>query len=139
MAYSAATGTTVLYGGTWAGRHLSDTWIWNGTMWRRGSAGPAPGWASLTYDDSTGKVVGFIYRPSEVGSVRLITWDGSKWTQEANDGAFPGPRAQAAVAYNGANATVVVYGGTYIDPVPYAETWVRSGTSWSLWEPAVGA
>ena len=102
-------------------------------------AGPAPGWASLTYDASTQKLVGFIYRPGEVGSVRLIAWDGSKWAQESSAGSFPGPRAQAAVAYDSANATVVVYGGMYIDPVPYAETWVWSGTTWSLSEPTVGA
>jgi Kelch motif len=139
MAYSAATGTTVLYGGTWAGRHLSDTWLWDGVTWRQGPPGPAPGWASLTYDASTQELVGFIYRPGEVGSVRLITWDGARWAQAPGDGQFPGPRAQAAVAYDGANANVVVYGGMYIDPVPYSETWIWSGAGWSLWEPAVGA
>jgi hypothetical protein len=139
MAYSASTRTTVLYGGTWAGRHLNDTWIWDGSNWRRGPAGPAAGWTSLIHDDALHEIVGLVYTPSATASVAVITWNGVAWSNVTSKGPRLGPRAQASMTYDEAHSEVVLYGGHYTDPVPYAEMWVWRGAGWSLWEPSVGA
>jgi len=138
MAYSASTKEAVLYGGTWAGRQLSDTWLWDGSNWRRGPAGPAAGWTLLTYDDALNAVVGYIYTPSATSSARLITWDGKTWSNRTS-ATIPSPRAQASLGYDAVNSRVVLYGGSYIEPVPYAETWIWNHANWSLWEQPSGA
>jgi len=139
MAYSASIGKTILYGGTWAGRQLSDTWLWDGSNWRPGPAGPAAGLTSLTYDDALGEVVGFVYRPAENATVRLVTWNGAAWSDKTANAGIPSPRANMSFGYDAARSEVVMYGGSYIEPVPYAETWVWGGGRWSLWQPAAGA
>lgn len=43
MAYDAATGTVVLFGGDGEGSDLGDTWLWNGGIWSQvGNAGAPP-------------------------------------------------------------------------------------------------
>jgi hypothetical protein len=138
MAYSASTKGAVLYGGTWAGRQLNDTWLWDGSSWRRGPNGPAAGWTLLTHDDALDAVVGYVYTPSATSSVRLITWDGKAWSNKTS-ATIPSPRAQASLGYDAANSQVILYGGSYIEPVPYAETWVWNHKNWFLWQPSVGA
>ena len=63
MAYDAATGTVVLFGGQDnAGRFLGDTWVWNGTTWTRqhpATSPPARSDTSMAYDAATGTVVLF--------------------------------------------------------------------------------
>jgi hypothetical protein len=63
MAYDAATGTVVLFGGG-QGRagNLSDTWTWNGTTWTRQTPATHPAArfdAAMAYDAATGTVILF--------------------------------------------------------------------------------
>ena len=64
MAYDAATGTVLLFGGT--GRppafFLADTWTWNGTRWTQHHPATSPAGrtrASMAYDAATGTVLLF--------------------------------------------------------------------------------
>ncbi len=62
MAYDAATGDVVLFGG--AGRHgrLGGTWTWDGSTWTKqapATSPPARDGASMAYDAATGTVVLF--------------------------------------------------------------------------------
>jgi Galactose oxidase, central domain len=41
MAYDAATGNVVLFGGLGATRILGDTWVWDGTTWTKRAPRPA--------------------------------------------------------------------------------------------------
>lgn len=65
MAYDAAAGTTVLFGGvtiTYDGQTcLNDTWTWNGTDWTQHtlSTAPSPRAAPMAYDAARGQVVLF--------------------------------------------------------------------------------
>ena len=62
MAYDAATGTVVLFGGRRAGLAVNDTWVWNGATWTRQfpkTSPPARTAASMAYDAATGNVVLF--------------------------------------------------------------------------------
>ena len=63
MAYDAATGTMVLFGGeTGEGRLFGDTWTWDGTTWtqQHPATSPSPrAGAQMAYDAATGTVVLF--------------------------------------------------------------------------------
>src|SRR5438876_1061603 len=62
MAYDAAHGQTVLFGGNNAGSDLSDTWMWDGTNWTQKSPAnvpPARYGHTMAYDTVRGQVVLF--------------------------------------------------------------------------------
>jgi hypothetical protein len=90
MAYDAATGTVVLFGGQAYGRgYLGDTWTWNGSTWAKqapASSPPALAAASMAYDAATGTAVlvgGQDWTPG-IGLTSLRgtwTWNGTTWTE----------------------------------------------------------
>src|SRR5689334_6258159 len=63
MAYDAATGNVVLFGGSrGSGNVLRDTWVWNGATWAKrapATSPPALFDAAMAYDAATGNVVLF--------------------------------------------------------------------------------
>jgi hypothetical protein len=62
MAYDAATGNVVLFGGGTASTNFGDTWTWDGSTWTKQDAKtspPARHSASMAYDAATGNVVLF--------------------------------------------------------------------------------
>ncbi len=62
MAYDAATGTVVLFGGNDLFGALADTWTWDGTTWTQRHPATSPSArtsASMAYDAATGTVVLF--------------------------------------------------------------------------------
>lgn len=136
MAYDAARADTVLFGGSMAGARFSDTWTWDGSNWteRPGPAPAARGWSSLAYDSATRQVVAYVYFALDNNPVAeyTITWDGDRWTDHSAPG-DPSPRAETQVAYDPETQQVVLYGGSYVAPEPYNETWTWDGQKWSLW------
>lgn len=62
MAYDAATGTAVLFGGDQSGSGSVDTWTWNGTTWTRQAPAVHPSardFAAMAYDAATSTVLLF--------------------------------------------------------------------------------
>ena len=65
MAYDAATGQLVLFGGMDAATNqaLGDTWTWDGTTWTKQTRDPTPAPqplpASMAYDPATAQLVLF--------------------------------------------------------------------------------
>ena len=62
MAYDAATGNVVLFGGNNGSSALRDTWTWDGATWTKQAPAtrpPAREFASMAYDAATGNVVLF--------------------------------------------------------------------------------
>ena len=63
MAYDAATGNIVLFGGGINGHGVQNvTWVWDGTTWTKqapATSPPARDAASMAYDAATGNVVLF--------------------------------------------------------------------------------
>ena len=114
MAYDAATGNVVLFGGTARPGPLGDTWTWDGSTWTKqapATSPPARTGASMAYDAATGTVVlfGGDGRTGPLGDT--WTWDGSTWTKQAPATTRP-PVLGASMAYDAATGNVVLFGGT---------------------------
>ena len=87
MAYDAATGTVVLFGGERQLGTLGDTWTWDGTTWTKQAPGDQPARPDRRVD---GLRRGHRHR----GAVRrrrarqegllddTWTWDGTTWTEQ---------------------------------------------------------
>jgi len=142
MAYDAERGNMVMFGGSAAGIRLNDTWIWNGATWTKQTA-PAPtakGFGYATWDSKSKEVVVYVYYAVDNHPVTeyTITWNGARWTNRSTSG-DPSPRADGSIAFDERTGQVVLYGGTFDRPQPFAEMWVWDGASWSLWRAAEGA
>jgi hypothetical protein len=91
MAYDAATGTVVLFGGLNPAGLLDDTWTWDGTTWTKQApaAHQSPRYiASMAYDAATGTVVLFGGYDTTTDCLfdGTWTWDGTTWTKQAPAG-----------------------------------------------------
>ena len=90
MAYDAATGNLVLFGGTDPkGGLVNDTWTWNGSDWTQqhpASSPPARMEASLAYDAASGQFVLFGGKHSTGFNTPDLNdtwiWTGSNWVQQ---------------------------------------------------------
>ena len=74
IAYDAATGNVVLFGGHGPGV-LGDTWVWDGSAWtqQHPAASPPARWgAAMAYDAATGNVV--LFSGYAVHNVPRDTW-----------------------------------------------------------------
>jgi hypothetical protein len=127
MAYDAATGTVVLFGGFGSSSLLGDTWTWNGTTWTQQHPATSPRarqGTAMAYDAVTGAVVlfgGFNSRTSPNYLGDTWTWDGTTWTKQ-QPAAHPSARDVAAVA-DAATGTVVLFGGGSPDGGVFGDTW----------------
>jgi hypothetical protein len=132
MAYDAATGTVVLFGGNLSiyiesgSVPAGDTWTWNGTTWTKQDPAVHPSarsLAAMAYDAATGTVVmfgGLGTNDESLGDT--WTWNGTTWTQQ-HPAKSPTPDASAMMAYDAATGTVVLVGTD--------GTWTWNGTTWT--------
>lgn len=134
MAYDAARGRVVLFGGvggsSMGGIQNSDTWEWDGMTWaQRASSGPAPRYGhAMAYDAGRGRVVLFGGSGSSYFG-DTWEWDGTTWTQRATAG--PTPRAWHAMAYDAERGRVVLFGGEDGSYSPFGDTWEWDGGTWT--------
>ena len=137
MAYDAATGTVVLFGGD--DRYpLGGTWTWDGSTWTEQHPATSPSareLASMAYDAATHTVVMFggrgRYGPALAGT---WTWDGSTWTKQA-PATSPPAQAGVAMAYDAATRTVLLFGvGPHSQT--FGVTWTWDGSTWTKQHPA---
>src|SRR5205085_12529 len=113
MAYDAARGETLLFGGSyydgswhWPG----ETWAWNGSTWmQRSSSGPSPREShAMAYDAAQGVTVLFGgYNAGYRGDT--WEWNGSTWTQRSSSG--PSARYSHAMDNDASRAVTVLFGG----------------------------
>jgi sugar lactone lactonase YvrE len=135
MAYDAAIGQVVLFGGiNLAGTVMNDTWAWNGTAWTQQSPSNSPqmrNGASMAYDAATGQLVLFGGRNGDQ-NIETDTWtyDGTTWTQRSPTNSPPG-RFYASMAYASASGQVVLFGGLDFYNDIYGDTWTWDGTTWT--------
>jgi pimeloyl-ACP methyl ester carboxylesterase len=133
MAYDAARGQVVLFGGNDAiglpSSLLNDTWVWDGTNWTQKSPtnSPTPRYGqALAFDSIRGQVVMF---GGEDGSTPGDTWiwDGTNWTRKSPLNS-PSPRSTTALAYDAARGEVVMFGGNGSSGL-LNETWVFTASA----------
>ena len=143
MAYDAAAGNIVLFGGASStGTFLNETWTWDGTTWTQQSPSVSPPTRSsqmgMVYDAGTPTVVLFGGNNSASAGVLgdTWTWNGvtKTWTQQ-NPTTSPSPRG-APMAYDAATQTVVLFGGSGNGGVQFTDTWNWNGTTWTQQFPA---
>ncbi len=140
MAYHVESSQTVMFGGSFGGFFLNDTWTWAGAGWAdETSPGPSPRFrSSMAYGG--GRVLLFggldpLVQPNTRGD--LWSWEpGSGWTDLTPGGASPAPRSAPAVAYDSSRDRLVLYGGTgctvgLCDKSTCLDTWE--------WDPGTGA
>jgi len=135
MAYDAARGQIVIFGGANASGFLTDTWVWDGVDWTQKASGPGPRLhVAMAYDAARQQVVlfgGSNGTPSPYGDTWV--WDGTTWTEKFPTHS-PGLRDQFRLAYDASHAQVVLFGGwNGTDDVN--ETWVWDGIDWAQKSP----
>lgn len=152
MAYDAARGQVVLFGGIGGAddNALDDTWIWNGTTWTQETPSTAPVaryLSAMGYDPVGGDVV--LFGGSVCTDVTVTppynkcadgndtwTWDGTTWTQQTPS-TSPLPRDGATLTIDPGSGQLLLAGGqTYPNtecqwPGCAAQgTWTWDGATW---------
>ncbi len=139
MAYDAATGNVVLFGGLGTSGALNDTWTWNGSNWTSvtpfGNNPIASYGSSMAYDPSTGSVVLFGGIDAS-GSFLSDTysWKANAWTYMTVSNPIPAPRAYAAMSYDARTAQMVLFGGESATG-DLSDTWLWDGQAWAQLQP----
>ena len=141
MAYDAAQGNVVLFGGfTDTGTTLGDTWVWNGTTWTQQSPATSPAaryFSAMAYDAVHNQVVLFGGQPSISGGALSDTWvwNGTNWTQESPANSPPA-RYGHTMAFDAQTGQIILFGGENASNAYLNDTWVWDGTNWTQESPA---
>ena len=140
MAYDAATGGAVLFGGTNGGGYLNDTWSWYNGEWTQlianGTSGnpAARGYASMAYDAATGYIVLFGGYNGSCCLGDTWSWIGSYWSN-VYSAASPTARFGPSMAYDASTQTLLLFGGSDFTS-NYNDTWAWNSNGWTPLIPA---
>jgi hypothetical protein len=140
MAYDAARGVTILFGGYiseppfYAPTPRGDTWTLDGSTWTLVSqTGPDPRYDhAMAYDENRGVVVLF----GGLGSEQFgdtWEWDGSQWSLVSPTG--PAARVGHKMVYDRDRGKVILFGGVHYgtaDSAYLSDVWEWDGSSWKL-------
>ena len=145
LAYDAARGKTVMYGGVSSNRSLpaqdwvfpTDTWEWDGKRWTKVSA-PGPGdrvHFAMAYDANRKQVILFGGSKGGLRCNDTWVWDGQTWRKVSDGG--PEPRARHRMAFDSRRGVVILYGGDGVNTEPEGgfrvleDTWQWDGNRWT--------
>jgi len=124
MAYDAARGQVVLFGGSEIEIHFADTWVWDGNVWtqKAPSSSPSARTTQMAYDPLRQRIV--LFGGTGMGNFPVFDtweWDGTNWAVKP---AITHPAAAgSALAYNPASQQILFFGSD-------GATWGWDGTSW---------
>jgi hypothetical protein len=143
MAFDAAIGRIVLFGGWGATGQLADTWEWDGSTWTHFNPAVSPQARyshALGYDARTGRIILFGGSTQADGGGVIgdtWSWDGASWT-DLTPANSPSPRRNSAIDWDPGQNAVVLFGGA--DQSGYLrDTWEWDGSNWVPVAPAVSA
>lgn len=136
MAYDAARGRSVLFGGSTPDMQIhGDTWQWDGQEWTQvNETGPAPRFpGGMVYDPVHQEVLmysGHFADPSgdAIDYDDLWAWNGSSWREIQADSPTPGHRTHSGFVYDPVTESVLLTGSgsdTFLGDV-----WSWDGTQW---------
>jgi Galactose oxidase, central domain len=135
MAFDAATGQVVVFGGVGVDGFLGDTWVWNGVTWAQFTGNnPSPrGSPMMTYDAARQQVV--LFGGADTTGVLGDTWvwNGGNWIQLSPTSA-PAARYGGAFAYDAVEVQSILFGGAS-GATNFDDTWAWNGTNWTLLSP----
>ncbi|HET6443539.1 MAG TPA: kelch repeat-containing protein [candidate division Zixibacteria bacterium] len=130
MAFDGSKRKVVLTGG-YAGKNLTDTWEWNGIVWRQSKKiKRSPGLRSheMIYDSTRKRMV--IFGGKIDGDWLGDTWVQKKKTWKMAASSSPERRHDSSVVYDRKRKTIVLYGGrTPTDTL--SDTYEWDGRFWS--------
>jgi hypothetical protein len=140
MASDRARKVVVVYGGEYPcfdwSCYLHDTWVWDGTTWRKQRPDTNPPEGSqlgLAFDSARGVTVQFGGAGCCSFYGKTWTWGGTDWTQQ-HPSTRPDPRQAMGMTWDGSRRQVLLFGGRdtlggfYRD---FADTWAWDGSTWS--------
>lgn len=136
MAYDAARGEVVLFGGSNGKQPLNDTWVFDGRSWTKQSPeiSPSPrGAHAMAYDSARQVVV--LFGGQDIDEQLLgdtWEWDGDSWS-ERQGLVLPPPRRDPALVYDARRNRVLLFGGygsTEDEARLLDDTWLWNGSSW---------
>ncbi|MBI4712504.1 MAG: hypothetical protein HY762_04270 [Planctomycetes bacterium] len=139
MAYDAARGKVVLFGGynIPTKTRLGDTWEYDGTNWTQrfpANSPPPRNHFAMAYDSARQKIVifgGIVGQDPAGGGDDTWEWDGTNWIGISLINS-PISRSNHAMAYDSFRQKTVLYGGVPADVFyPYALVWEYDGTNWT--------
>ncbi|HEX5230358.1 MAG TPA: kelch repeat-containing protein [Bryobacteraceae bacterium] len=135
MAYDAARGQVVLFGGYNGSSVLGDTWVWDGSNWsqRFPATNPSPRDDTAAIYDPMHNVVVLFGGYSGGGLNDTWIWDGINWTK-ASPSTSPPVRWAHRLAYDSTRNQVVLFGG-YGGSDYLGDTWVWDGSNWTQKNP----
>ena len=115
MTYDASRAIAVLYGGFYNSSFLSDTWTWDGGVWRQVATTGGSGYGTpLAYDGRRGTIL-------SLSGTNTFEWNGVSWGELINPGG-PTNLSNAAVVYDSARDRIVTFSGTGLSGVDYTNT-----------------
>jgi hypothetical protein len=123
IAYDAARGCTVLFGGHSNGPRYGDTWEYDGATWRMRTPTNAPpprSGLALVFDPLLGAVV--LFGGWDNGYFAdTWAWDGVGWSALGSS-TVPTPRGNHRMVYDSSRDVVLLHGGN-AESGPLADTW----------------
>ena len=137
MAYDAATGQVVLFGGYNGGAYLGDTWTYNGTTWTQQSPATSPSardYSTTAYDAATAQIMLFGGGTNNGIAGDTWTYNGTTWTQQS-PATIPPVRDVSTMSYDTVNGQMVLFGGEGSSG-SLGDTWTYNGTTWTQQGPA---
>lgn len=142
LAWDAASGRTILFGGADERAVRGDTWAWDGSRWTEISreGPPRRTFPAMAYAPDEGGVILFGGNEVLFGSEErppgflADTWalEGATWTRLVPKKS-PSPRAEAAMAWDVRRKELVLFGGYRVEDgetVRLGDTWVWEKGSW---------
>src|SRR2546425_1168878 len=142
MAYDAADGYVLLFGGYNHTSFHGDTWEFNAGSWTQlfPSMSPPPRYyASMTYDTADGYVL--LFGGGNSGGLLSDTWEfkAGTWTQ-LSPSVSPSPRESSSMAYDATDGHLLLFGEVNTTAAGFTilgDTWKFQSGSWTQLFPSI--
>ena len=134
MAFDAAIGYVILFGGRNNSNFFADTWEYRATQWTNlNVAGPsARAYVSLVYDPKVSSLV--LFGGQTPGGELNDTWEfnGTAWVNETTvQGTSPSARFASAAVYDPQSQVVLLFGGFSNSSGLLGDTWTFGDSGWA--------
>jgi hypothetical protein len=140
MAYDAARGEIMLFGGYSYGTYFHETWTWDGANWEQETPSTAPSGridAAIAYDPVHSRIVLFGGGADGPALTDTWAWNSHVWTQ-LHPNASPPPHQGAVMIYDAVRRSLVMAASVTGEPSTMVP-WMFNGVTWGPLQPATSA